>query len=71
MKSSEGNTDIVAILSFKTVGYWLTIKEFHLIPEWELEHKHLPLVVLKILSCVNLFMAKFWDGLQWVVIYVL
>ena len=49
-------------MSFKADGYWSTIKEFHVIPEWELELKHLPLLVLNILPYVNLFMAKFWDG---------
>ena len=33
-----------------------------MIPEWELELKHLPLVILKIVSYVNLYMAK---DLEW------
>ena len=56
-KLSEGDDDLVG-KSFKVSGYWLTIKEFHTIPEWNLELKHLPLVVLKIFFYVNLYMAK-------------
>ena len=36
----------------------MAIKEFHMIPEWELELKHLPLMVFKIMSYINLYVAK-------------
>ena len=56
-KRSEGDADISA-MSLKAVGYWLTVKEFHVFPEWELELKQLPLTALKKLAYINWFMAK-------------
>ena len=46
---SKGDADAVG-KSFKVGGCRSTIKEFHTIPEWELELNHLPLIVLKIIS---------------------
>ena len=48
----------IAGKSIRFGGYRLTIKEFHTIPEWDFELKHLPLVVLKIFSYVNLYKTK-------------
>ena len=56
-KLSEGNADVVG-KSFKVGGCRSTNKEFHTIPEWELELKHLPLMVLKIMSYINLYIVK-------------
>ena len=55
-KLSEGDADVGK--SFKVGGCHSTKKEFHTIPEWELELKHLPLMVLKIMSYINLYIAK-------------
>ena len=56
-KLSEGDADVVG-KSFKVGGFCSTNKEFHTIPEWELELKHLPLMVLKIMAYINLYIAK-------------
>ena len=56
-KLSEGDADVVG-KSFKVGGYCSTNKEFRMIPEWELQLKHLPLIVLKTMSYINLHVAK-------------
>ena len=56
-KLSEGAADVVR-KSFKVGGCRSANKEFHTIPEWELELKHLPVIVLKITSYINLYVAK-------------
>ena len=43
-KLSKGDTDVVG-KSFKVSSYQSTIDEFHMIPVWDLELKHLPLMV--------------------------
>ena len=56
-KLSEGDAIVVG-KSFKVGGCRSTSKEFHTIPEWELKLKHLPLMVLKIMSYINQYIAK-------------
>ena len=50
-KLSEGNADVVG-KSFKVGRSRSTNKEFHTIPEWQLELNHLPLMVLKIMAYI-------------------
>ena len=43
---------------FKVAGRFSTMKEFFTIPEWQLEVKHVPILVLKIVANFNLYFAK-------------
>ena len=56
-KLAENDERVVGNL-FKVAGRFSTIKEFFTIPEWQLEVKHTPLLVLKIVANFNLYCAK-------------
>ena len=43
---------------FKVAGHFSTMKEFFTLPEWHLEVKHIPILVLKLLANFNYCFAK-------------